>query len=510
MFSTIYQSTSFSSLVWPSFTLAVATWLVTNYFTKGLNKYPGPVLASLTDWWRFHTVWRRKAHYSYLKLHNELGDIVRLGPNCLSFAHPQAIKSIYGLTKKLGKSDFYPVQMQISKGQVLQSLFGTQDQDYHAKLRKAVSNAFSMSSIVQYEARVNETTKVFLDRTEELYASTGLTCNFILWLQFFAFDVITQITYSKRVGFLDKQEDVDGIIAWLDKIFQYMAPIGQIPLLDKLLVKNPILILLNKYGFIDNSSGTARFSKARMVERLQELADRKAAGKDEIYQHGDLLTMFLHSQKQDKTGFFDDSRILTMTTSIALAGSDTTAISLSAVFYHLLRNPECFQKMLKELQDAIDSGLIPDSEILSWSDSQKLPYLDACIKETLRIHPAISLNLERLTPPEGIEICGELIPGGTVVSCNPWVLHRRKEIFGEDADIYRPERWLLGESSPPEARAQLSEMKATMLHFGGGSRTCLGKHIALLEMYKLIPSFLKKFEVRTLPCTRPHAISVFS
>ena len=269
------------------------------------------------------------------------------------------------------------------------------------------------------------------------------------------------------------------------------------PILDKLLLKNPILRLLSKYGFTDNSSGTARFSKTQMANRLQEIEERKRAGIEDIYSRGDILTMFLESQANDKSGFFDDSRVLTMTTSIALAGSDTTAISLSAVFYHLLHNPRCLKLLLQELEDATRSGAIEDSEIVSWSCAQKLPYLDACIKETLRYHPAISLNLERLTPPEGIEIAGNYIPGGVVVSCNPWVLHRRKDVFGEDADTFKPERWLVDESGDKaEEQARLGQMKATSLHFGGGSRTCLGKHIALLEMYKLIPSFLKRFEVR--------------
>lgn len=131
------------------------------------------------------------------------------------------------------QSAFYPVQMQISRGEVLQSLFGTQDQDYHMKLRRTVSNAFSMTSIVQYEPRVNDTVRVFLRRTEELYARPGQPCNFIRWLQYFAFDVITEITYSRRVGFVDNCEDVDGIIAWLDKIFDYQAPVSEIiPILN--------------------------------------------------------------------------------------------------------------------------------------------------------------------------------------------------------------------------------------------------------------------------------------
>ncbi len=120
--------------------------------------------------------------------------------------------------------------MQLSKGQVPQSLFGTQDQDYHMRLRRTVSNAFSMSSLVQYEPRVNDTVRVFLKQTEELYAKPGNECNFILWLQYFAFDVITEITYSRRVGFVDNCEDVDGIIAWLGKIFDYQAPVSKLAL----------------------------------------------------------------------------------------------------------------------------------------------------------------------------------------------------------------------------------------------------------------------------------------
>lgn len=398
--------------------------------------------------------------------------------------------------------------MQVSKGVVLQSLFGTTDQDYHAKLRRMVSNGFSMSNIAQYEACINETALVFLAQTDALYAAIpkNRTCDLKLWLQFFAFDVITQVTYSRRVGFIDEHRDVDGIIAWLDRLFDYSAPVGQMPFLDRLLVKNPVLTWLSKHGWLDNSSGTARFSKARMAERLAEIEQRRRniTGEPEIDDRADLLTMFLKTQRDDKTGFFDDGRVLTMATSIALAGSDTAAISLSAVFYHLLRNPACLRRLEEEIAQAIRSGVIsfPDNKngggggVVSWTDAQKLPYLDACIKETFRVHPAISLNLERVTPPGGIEICGEMVPGGTIVSCNPWVVQRRPEIFGEDVEAFRPERWLVDEGADAEAeRNRLREMNASMLHFGAGSRTCLGKHIAILEMYKLVPSFLLRFDV---------------
>ena len=118
-----------------------------------------------------------------------------------------------------------------------------------------------------------------------------------------------------------------------------------------------------------------------------------------------------------------------------------------------------------------------------------MPYLDAVIQESFRVHPAAGLILERVVPPQGIDILGERIPGGTIVGCNAWVLHRRPEIFGSDVDTFRPERWL--EAKPD----QLREMKATMFQFGAGARTCIGKNISLLEIYKLVPTFLRNFEV---------------
>jgi hypothetical protein len=74
-------------------------YLAKNYFNHGLNKYPGPVLAGLSDWWRFFDVYGRRPDITHLKLHRQHGDIVRLGPNVLSFSDPKAIKQIYGLNK---------------------------------------------------------------------------------------------------------------------------------------------------------------------------------------------------------------------------------------------------------------------------------------------------------------------------------------------------------------------------------------------------------------------------
>jgi cytochrome P450 len=116
--------------------------------------------------------------------------------------------------------------MAVSKGQRLPSLFSTTDESYHANLRRSVNSAFSMSALVQYEPFVDEVTRVFLDQTDRLFAARHKVCNFAEWLQYYAFDVIGQITYSRRHGFVDRAEDVDGMIAYLGKLFSYVAPVS--------------------------------------------------------------------------------------------------------------------------------------------------------------------------------------------------------------------------------------------------------------------------------------------
>ena len=211
----------------------------------------------------------------------------------------------------------------------------------------------------------------------------------------------------------------------------------------------------------------------------------------------DLLSKFLAAQEA-RPEFMTDTLVQTMAVSMAFAGSETTAISLGAVFYYLLRTPSAMERLRAELDEAGRKGVFGDNEtgLVTWHESQKLEYLDACIKEAFRLHPAPGLPMERIVPPQGAEIAGHFVPGGTIVGCSAWVLHRRKEIFGDDVEVYRPERWLVDETKDKEKEeARIKEMTGAMLQFGMGSRTCIGKNISLLEIYKLVPSLLRRFEV---------------
>jgi hypothetical protein len=223
--------------------LLTITYFVGNKYRYGINKYPGPWLAAYTDWWRFFENVGQKSEKTFIELHQKYGDIVRIGPNVLSFADPRALKTIYGLNKGFTKvcptpplfdtadllrqSDFYPIQQGVVKGRRLPSLFSSTDETYHARYRRCVNGAFSMSSLVSYEPLVESTLSVFLSQTEKLFESQDKVCNFGRWLQFFAFDVIGELTWSKRIGFIERNEDVSGIIGFIAGFLEYAGPVSE-------------------------------------------------------------------------------------------------------------------------------------------------------------------------------------------------------------------------------------------------------------------------------------------
>lgn len=274
--------------------------------------------------------------------------------------------------------------------------------------------------------------------------------------------------------------------------------VGQIPILDLLFLKNPLYLLLSKWGFIDSTFPVAKFAQNRMAERYPKTADGSVLPTEEkVAMKPDLLSKFIQA-KADRPDFMNDSLVMTMAVSMAFAGSETTAISLAAVFYYLLKNPASLQKLLAEIDDKARANGFKDNKhgLVEWSEAQEMPYLDACVKEAFRLHPAPGLPLERIVPEQGVEIAGKFVKGGTIVGVSAWVIHRNKEIFGEDVEAFRPERWMVDPSlDKASEEKRIKEMASTLLHFGMGARTCIGKNISLMEMYKLVPTVFRRFEV---------------
>lgn len=175
---------------------------------------------------------------------------------------------------------------------------------------------------------------------------------------------------------------------------------------------------IGNYLGVNNRNGSLRQFAAR------ECDERKGRGSD----HRDLLRALMDVREQ-KPGEFDDSGVLSMAASNIFAGSDTTGISIGAVLYNLCKHPDCKEKLVKEIEEAMqDEGLGP-TENMPFRIGHAMPYLQACIYEALRLHPAVGMSLPRVVPQEGFEIDGTFIPAG---------VSRSMGLIGPPTDNFRP------------------------------------------------------------------------
>jgi cytochrome P450 len=238
-------------------------------------------------------------------------------------------------------------------------------------------------------------------------------------------------------------------------------------------------------------TAVAHFAMKRIAETTERTEKTQSNTSDQLNERPrrDFLSRFQEAHNKDQE-FIPQDRVLALTVANMIAGSDTTAISLRAIFYNLIRNPDKLAKLHAELEEVNKKrdGRERD-DLFTWNELRELPYLSAVINESLRTHPAAGLPLERITPAGGVQIGDFLFPGGTNIGCSAWVLHLDEQIWGPKPDCWIPERWT------DASAAQKSEMKTSLFSFGAGSRTCIGKNISYLEMYKLVPAVLMEFDV---------------
>lgn len=145
----------------------------------------------------------------------------------------------------------------------------------------------------------------------------------------------------------------------------------------------------------------------------------------------------------------------------------------------LVTNPSKLARARAEIERAERAGLL-STPIQFDETRQHLPYFVGCIKEGLRLQPPGTNLYARIVPKEGKAIDGQFVPGGTEITSYAYCVQRDQSLYGETAEQFEPERWLEGEE-------RTFELEAAQFTFGMGPRVCLGKDVAVMEMYKLLP-----------------------
>ncbi|EME78880.1 uncharacterized protein MYCFIDRAFT_205196 [Pseudocercospora fijiensis CIRAD86] len=466
----------FGLLVW------IFSRLTRAYCFAPLRSIPGPFLACFTRFWYATHAYYGHIEQDLVELHKRHGKVVRVAPHEYSIDDPEAVKIIYGRGSQFRKADFYAA----SERPGHPNLFSQRDPARHDQDRKKYNYAYTMSAMVSYEKYVDDCIELLGQRLVEQKDAVDMAW----WLHCFAFDVIGAITFSKRFGFLDAGDDVHGLIKTVHGNAFYATIFGIFHEVYASMFH--VKAWLSKVGILNQSGQTFMqdFAGGLLRERRQHLDDVDQGSLSQEADDGrpkDFLTKYMEQHLKDPSRFNIGDVMNGLGANIN-AGSDTTSITLSALLYHTHKNPTVLAKLRQELEESESNGKM--SSPITFKQAQSLPYLQAVVKETLRIHPAVGITLPRVVPRGGAHIAGHFFPADEIVGVNPYVAHRNHEVFGADANVFRPERWL-------EQNVK-AEMEKYFMAFGVGRRSCVGRNVALLEITKAVPELLRRFEFQLL------------
>lgn len=314
-------------------------------------------------------------------------------------------------------------------------------------------------------------------------------------VQYFTLDVISDLALGTAFGDVKADEDVNNYLEASEtglKIANFSFGLGSVWLRDVPVIGKAISPKeTDERGFGKMMAEARKSIQARMLKSTEERSD--------------MLSSFI------RHGLSGDD-LFQETFEQILAGSDTTAASIRIIMLYIMSHPRVYAKLQAEVDGAVHAGTAPPTPgIISDQEARRLPYLCAVVREAMRIHPPVSNLFSRVVPKEGdtVTVDGKdyFLPGGTMIGYSAWSMHKtNKALYGEDADVFRPERWFIDESDSAEQERLGRMQKTNDMIFGYGRWQCLGKVVALIEIHKIIFEFMKNFDFALTNPYRPWTV----
>lgn len=369
------------------------------------------------------------------------------------------------------QAESYKVLIGISNGKEVPSLVSTSDEARHGALRRAVAGAFSPNGVLEYEPFVDETIVDLLDVLRTKQDAFDLSATVL----YYTMDAAGRFSFGEPLGCLRANDDVGGSIQMIRDRFNHWGWWSGVPWLERLVYRNPVAMRQKR---TPSSMAAAAAGRLKARTSAGEGTESGTPG-----QPMDLLTRFIEASRAHPD-VLDTPGVVGMLMSTISGAGDTTATAVTAVLYLLMKNPLVLSKVRQELAAADLSRPVP-----KYSQVTKLPYLHAVVREAMRLVPAVTLPIERRVPAGGVTIAGMYLPEGTSAGILVMATHLDRRVFGEDVHDFRPERWLTTSAE------ELRRMEGAFMGFGRGRRVCLGQHIAVLEMKKVLSALVMAFEV---------------
>ncbi|KAK3936975.1 pisatin demethylase [Diplogelasinospora grovesii] len=442
-----------------------------------LRHIPGPRIAGFSKWWLLQGETGGRMNLECYEITEKYGSLARIGPNDLLTSDPDLMRRMLNVRTNYQRSDwYYAMRFDPSKDNVLSMM----DDAKHTKLRAKMAAGYSGKEVEGLEPKIDKNILAFMDLLDSRYVSLAKPFDFGRKAQFFTLDVISDVAYGQAFGFMATDSDMFNYIEILERqmpkiisttVYPWLVDVLSSPVFKSLLPSHKDALGFGKVMGIAREKAAERFGPNKIVRN-------------------DMLGSFVaHGLTLEEAGSETLMQIL--------AGSDTTATAVRATTLHIMTSPRVVNRLHAELDKAGVFGR-PLDRIIGDAEARSLPYVQAIVKEGLRIFPPVVGLMSKVVPKGGDTFKGVYLPEGTKVGYCAWGIMRRREVWGDDASEFRPERWL--EATPEK----LKEMESTLeLVFSYGRWQCLGKNIALMELNKVFVELFRRYELVLVDPTRP-------
>ncbi|KAI0398970.1 cytochrome P450 [Xylaria palmicola] len=444
-----------------------------------LRHIPGPFLASFSYVWAFWVAYSGRSHIILDSEQKKHGPVIRIAPDGVTIIDAESFNEINSARSSYTRGGWYKSTRFDYRGP---SIICVLDVSYHAKRKSKLATAFSSKNLTTLESGIDKWIGALVHSLHAKLAKGQETMDLGQLVQYFQVDLIAELGMGQPWNDLEEERDNFGYLEMSDSVVPAVQCFAFLPLARALYTSMWFMKLFGPKT--TDSKGVGRF----MGVLQNEVESRFNDTTDKYTEHHDILGTWI------KNGLTAEECQLDLSLLIP-AGSETTIMMIRGTLLLLMSSPIMYQKLKQEIRNGIATGRI--SSPVTNEEAKSLEYTQAVIREGLRLMAPANFGFPKRVPPEGDTICGVYLPGGTEVYANYHSMMRNKEVFGDDAETFRPERFIGG--GPDIAHM----IKAVDLIFGGGRYMCLGKIVALLEMNKIFVELFRNFDFQIANPEKP-------
>ncbi|KAF5492649.1 Cytochrome P450 monooxygenase lolP1 [Colletotrichum siamense] len=456
-----------------------SSWYISTSFFAWyrLRHIPGPFLGSFSYLWIIKIARSARQEKLYRTINDDYNSrLVRVGPNELLTDDPEVLRRANAVRGDYGKDGWY-ISARFNPYQ--DTMITVLDKTLHDKMKAKTAAGYAGREIDLLEPSVDEQITSLITLLKTSYADTNVLVDMAELSVFLTMDVITSASFGKPFGHLNANADVFGFIEDVRKNWPVIALMLDAPILRS--------VMFSKW-FLSFSG--PRPTDKRGLGQMMGIAEKHVGErfKTGSEQQRDMLGSWIKNgmsrEECEAEGLF-----------ALVAGSDTTASVIRITLLHLMSNARVYSKFKDVIQQAVKAGV---STPITYDEGTKIPYLRALIYEGIRIRAPATGLYPKTVPPQGETIHGVFVPGGTAICMNAPAMLKSRAMFGADADLFRPERFLEVDDA---TRASLE--REVEMAFGYGRYMCAGKPVAFMELFKTFFELMRNFDFELANPVKP-------